>query len=363
MSPENNTSWLEVEHILADASVLEESMVQRVRERLPRASFRVLQPDEPLPSFPDPGKVLYLKHYQGRFLRWCPGTSRYRCCGYRIVHIGENCPLSCSYCILQAYFQDRLLKVWANEGDLFRELAEHFSRRPGERFRVGTGEFTDSLALESITGSTRDLVAFLAEFPNVCLELKTKVTDLSWMDRVQRPDRVLPAWSLNAPEIVASQERWTAPLEERLQAARECVRCGFRVCLHFDPIIAYPGWEQGYSRIVDAIFDYLRPKDIVYLSLGSFRCMPQLKEIIAVKWPQATYIHEEMVTGMDGKLRLLRPQRIGQLRYVADRLKRYGLGRQIYLCMESDEVWRAVLGWTPLDLGGLQRHLLELAFH
>ena len=362
MSPENNPSWLEVEHILADASVLEESMVQRVRERLPQASFRVLQPDEPLPRFPDPGKVLYLKHYQGRFLRWCPGTSRYRCCGYRIVHIGENCPLSCSYCILQAYFQDRVLKVWANEGDLFRELASYFGNRE-ERFRVGTGEFTDSLALESITGYSRELVAFLAEFPNVCLELKTKVTDLSWMDAVQRPDRVLPAWSLNAPEIVASQERGTASLEERLQAAADCAGKGFRVCLHFDPIIVYPGWEQGYRRIIDCIFDYLRPENIAYLSLGSFRCMPQLKELIAAGWPQATFIHEEMVTGMDGKLRLLRPQRIRQLRYVADRLKRYGLGRQIYLCMESDEVWRAALGWTPMDLGGLQRHLLELAFH
>lgn len=32
------------------------------------------------------------------------------------------------------------------------------------------------------------------------------------------------------------------------------------------------------------------------------------------------------------------------------------------LCMESDEIWQAVLGYTPKDLGGLQRHLLEQAF-
>jgi spore photoproduct lyase len=315
-----------------------------------------------MPRFPAEDKVLYCKDYRGRFLRWCPGTSRYRCCGYRIVHIGESCPLSCSYCILQAYFQDRLLKVWANEEDLFRELAAHFSRRPGERFRVGTGEFTDSLALEAVTGYSSDLVGFLARFPNVCLELKTKVADLSWVDAVRRPDRVLPAWSLNAPEVVASQERRTASLEERLRAAGECARRGFRVCLHFDPIIAYPGWEQGYSRVIDSIFDHLRPRDIAYLSLGSFRCMPQLKELIAARWPDASYIHEEMVSGLDGKLRLLRPKRIRQLRFVADRLKRFGLGKEIYLCMESDEVWRAALGWTPRDLGGLQRHLLELAF-
>jgi spore photoproduct lyase len=30
--------------------------------------------------------------------------------------------------------------------------------------------------------------------------------------------------------------------------------------------------------------------------------------------------------------------------------------------MESDEVWQAVLGRTPADLGGLYRHLMSRAF-
>jgi spore photoproduct lyase len=353
---------LGVERIVADPGLSGAPLVRRVRRRLPHASFRVLAEDEEPPASSG-GGVLHLKRYLGRFLRFCPGTSAYNCCGYRILHIGENCPLACSYCVLKTYFRDGALKVWANQEDLFRELEKELRARPERLYRAGTGEFTDSLALEGVTGYTRDLLSFLSHYPNVCLELKTKTADLSWIDAAHRPDRVLPAWSLNAPDVVSGEERGTAGLEQRLSAARECARNGFRICLHFDPVIYYPGWERGYARAADMIFDYLRPKDIAYLSLGSFRGMPELKGYIARNWPQSGYIHYgEFVRGLDGKMRLVRPLRARQLSFLAGRLRRFGLDEQLYLCMESDEVWRSVLGRTPGEMGGLARHLLRRTF-
>ncbi|MGM0645057.1 MAG: radical SAM protein [Thermodesulfobacteriota bacterium] len=348
--------------VLVDPAVADSAIAQRVRNHLPHVPWTVLKRDGELPERPGGEQTVYLKYYKGRFLRFCPGTRAYRCCGYRIVHIGENCPLSCTYCILQAYFQDRVLKVWANQHDLYTELDRAFSANPDRRYRLGTGEFTDSLALEPLTGYSRDLVGFLARYPHVCLELKSKVIDLSWMDAVHDPRRVLPAWSLNAPEIHDRQEAQTASLEERLQAARECASQGFRVCLHFDPIIRYPGWEVGYDRIVDMIFDYLRPADIAYMSLGSFRCMPELKPLIARNHPQARYIYDEFITGADEKLRLLRPLRVEQFRRIVRRLQARGLWEQLYFCMESDTVWRQVFGYTPRELGGLHNHLLRRSF-
>ena len=183
------------------------------------------------------------------------------------------------------------------------------------------------------------------------------------MDAVPDPSRVLPAWSMNAPEIVEREEQGAcASLEERLAAARTCAQAGFRVCLHFDPIIHFPGWREGYGRTVEMIFDHLRPKHIAYLSMGSFRHMPDLRRAIAENFPDSRYIHSEFITGLDGKQRLLRSLRVEQFRFLADALRRGGLDREIYLCMESDEVWRAVLGRTPADLGGLYRHLMGLAF-
>jgi len=212
---------------------------------------------------------LYLLNYKGKFFRKCPGTHFYNCCGYKIIHIGESCPLNCSYCILKAYFSHRCIKVWANIEDLFAELEKVFSDK-NRLFRCGTGEFTDSLALEYLTNYSFYLIEFLSNFENVILELKSKVVDLTWMDAVKDPTKVLPAWSLNSIDIPEKEEINTAPLEQRLIAAKKCVDLGFRVCLHFDPIIYYPGWEKGYMRTIEMIFDYLKPRDIAYLSLGSF---------------------------------------------------------------------------------------------
>jgi spore photoproduct lyase len=349
-----------ISQVWVDRQVKDAPLTQRVGRRLGHVPWTVLAQDEPLPQ--SSGRVLYLKHYKGAFWRWCPGTRCYRCCGYRIIHIGENCPLNCSYCILKSYFQDDVLKVWANQDDLFAELDREVKGNPQSYFRAGTGEFTDSLALEAITGYSRDLISYVNDCPNLCLELKTKVVDLSWMEGVKRPENILPAWSLNAPEIVHKEEDQTTTLEERLQGAKECAQSGFRVCLHFDPIIHFPGWEKGYGQVVDMIFDYLRPQDIAYLSLGSFRGMPELKAHIARNWPESKYIYDEFITGLDGKFRLLRPLRVKQFRFMVRKLQKHGLDRQIYFCMESDEVWRAVLGYTPADLGGLSRHLLAQAF-
>ncbi len=351
-----------IRHVVADEEVLDTPVATRVRAGLPEAEWHVRGPGQPFPLSGQDQNVLYLKRYLGRFLRFCPGTSKYRCCGYRIVHIGENCPLSCTYCILRAYFQDNVLKVWANQEDLWQELDREIGGRPDRLFRVGTGEFTDSLALEPLTGYSRDLIAFLTNYDNCCLELKTKTTDLSWMTEVRSPERVLPAWSLNAPEVVAREEKGAAGLQERLAAARECAQNGFRVCLHFDPVLCYPGWEEGYDTAVDMIRDYLRPRDIAYLSLGSFRCMPELARQLTSCEQRRDFLQQEFVTGLDGKLRLLRPLRTRQLRRIAERLRSRGIREQLYLCMESDEVWRDVLGYTPKDLGGLAHHLLLRAF-
>lgn len=356
-----------IERIFVDASMLNSPLASRVAEKLPDMPLEPVYPEagglpEVMKNLEGDGQYLYLKEYKGKFLRFCPGTKYYHCCGYRIIHIGENCPLACSYCILQAYFQDRIMKVWANQNDLFDELSQAFSSDPGKRYRVGTGEYTDSLALESLTGYSSALTSFLEDYPNVCLELKSKIIDLSWMENLTRSDRVLPAWSLNAPYIHDHEEFGTSSLEQRLEAAKICADNGFRVCLHFDPIIRFEGWREGYSRIVDMIFDYLKPENIAYMSLGSFRHMPHLKQVIEKNFPDTTYIYDEFITGNDNKMRLLRPLRVQQFKFIVDRLRKHGMDKQLYFCMESTENWQDVFGYTPADLGGLNNHLMAQAF-
>lgn len=344
--------------VYADPSAAGSPLALRVRAALPHLPFTVLDQGQSPPR-DQPGQIVHITSHKGRFLRPCPAAKRYRCCGYQIVHTGEGCPLDCSYCILKAYLKHRTLRVFANQETMYRDLARRFGQDQARPFRVGTGQFADSLALEPLTGQARDLVSFLGDFDNVTLELKSKVVDLTWMSAAVRPDRVLPAWSVNAPDITAGQEPGAASLPERLAAARQCAEAGFRVCLHFDPVIYYPGWEQGYARTVEMIRDYLRPRDVAYLSLGSLRFLPELGQAISAN---PLYAHGEYVGGLDGKRRLLRPLRVEQLRCLAGLLISAGFGPAIYLCMESDTVWREVLGRVPIGPDNLGRFLTARAF-
>jgi len=76
----------------------------------------IAQADDPVQK----GKeILFLTRNKGAFVKKCPGTSYYTCCGYKILHIGTFCSMDCSYCILQSYFHPPILQYFVNHKLLF----------------------------------------------------------------------------------------------------------------------------------------------------------------------------------------------------------------------------------------------------
>ena len=113
-----------------DEAVKHYPAVGAVREALASVPVSVV-PDaarlyDALSAMPDPiaaGKrVLFLTRNKGPFLKECPGTKSYICCGYQILHIGTYCTMDCAYCILQAYFHPPVLQYFVNQERLFEEL-------------------------------------------------------------------------------------------------------------------------------------------------------------------------------------------------------------------------------------------------
>ena len=178
---------------------------------------------------PDPvefGKqVLFLTRNQGAFIKDCPGTSEYLCCGYRILNIGTFCHMDCSYCILQAYFHPAVMQYFVNQEDLFSELSECF--RAGRIQRIGTGEFTDSLIWERWTRLSQKLVPVFGKQHTAVLELKTKTTAVKKLKGLSHHRKTIVSWSLNTPRVIATEERRTAALEARLKAAAACESWGY----------------------------------------------------------------------------------------------------------------------------------------
>ncbi|MDR2577247.1 MAG: hypothetical protein LBC70_00345 [Chitinispirillales bacterium] len=290
--------------------------------------------------------------HKGDFWKPCPGTSDdYLCCGYQILTPMTGCGMYCCYCVLQVYFDHQHQTFFENFDDLENEVhrkmgeyetagaaASHSSRR--HVVRIGTGEFSDSLFQETKLGLSKKVAAIFDRYDNVLVEFKTKSTDISTLNQIKTPKKAVIGFSVNTETVVSRLEKGTAPIIERLKAARRCADMGFNVAFHFDPVVWYNGWEEEYCQAVSMIYDHIGDvRKIAWCSMGGFRCMPSLKGELRRLGMDLPLFAGEMILGADGKLRYPRPLRVDFYRAIDSQFKKHQPGAPLYLCMESREVW------------------------
>ncbi|MCP4110455.1 MAG: DNA photolyase [Desulfobacteraceae bacterium] len=298
---------------------------------------------------------LFLTRNRGAFIKKCPGTRHYTCCGYKILHIGTYCFMDCSYCILQSYFHPPVLQYFVNHDEMLTELDSLFSENGIHR--VGTGEFTDSMIWELWTDLSGLLVPRFSAQSQAVLELKTKTTAIENLKHLNHNRKTIVAWSLNTSRVIQNEERGTASLSARLKAAAKCESWGYPLAFHFDPMVIYDGCEQDYREVAEQIFSHVSPDNIVWISLGAFRFITSLKPIIQKRFPKSKIVYGEFIQGLDGKMRYFKPLRIKLYQKMASWIKEIAPEVLIYFCMEDDEVWKKSLGFVPSEQGGLSEML------
>jgi spore photoproduct lyase len=305
-------------------------------------------------------EVLYLSANKGQFLKNCPGTKSYMCCGYKILHIGTFCTMDCSYCILQAYFHPPVLQFFVNHNDLESELDRFFelNKTPA---RIGTGEYTDSLIWERWSNLSEMLVSKFSNQKLSVLELKTKTVLIEKLKNVPHNRKTIIAWSLNTPRVIAQEEKHSAKLKSRLEAAARCESWDYPLAFHFDPLIYYDGCEADYRTVVQQLFATVSPANIVWISLGAFRFMPKLKPIIQKRFPESKAVYGEFVPGLDNKMRYFKPIRMSLYRNMINWIRDAAPNVCVYFCMEDGHIWERCLGFNPDERGGLSQILDERA--
>jgi len=367
-----------LDHLIVDAAVAGRPLARRILERWqgPPPSIvhdiaAVVEQSRQRDNAIALGKrTLLVTHRKGPFLSVCQGmTDRHHaCCAYRILNVFENCPMDCTYCILQGYLDSPLLVLYANLTDLADEIAcacrvpDHDRQgarptRPDQWLRIGTGELGDSLALDGLTGLSLDLMRIVEPFSNVVLEFKTKTAEIESLLSVTPPPNVVISWSLNTLRHIGNEEIGAPSLGERLDAARRCQNHGYRLGFHFDPLIFSPGWEEDYHAVVEALFDHIDPTRIVWMSLGALRFPPAMKRIIEERFPHSTITCGELVPSWDGKLRYFRPIRVTMYRKMLRWITTRAPDVVVYLCMESRQIWQDVFGWPPRGVADVAERL------
>ncbi|MDD2388784.1 MAG: DNA photolyase [Desulfobacterales bacterium] len=304
-------------------------------------------------------EVLFLTRNRGTFVRKCPGTRNYTCCDYMILHIGTFCTMDCSYCILQSYFHPPVLQYFVNQEDMLSELGDFFHKK--EMRRIGTGEYTDSLIWDFWDDLSAKLVPEFAKQSHAILEIKSKTVAIEALEHFDHRRKTIISWSVNTERIIRSDERLTSSLSARLKAASMCESWGYPVSFHFDPMVIYDGCETEYRQVIEGIFSHVSANNIAWISLGTFRFMPDLKQTIQKRFPDSTIVYGEFIPGLDGKMRYFKPVRIRLYRKIVSWIKEIAPEVVVYFCMEDDEVWKKSTGFLPSEKGGLPKMLDESA--
>jgi spore photoproduct lyase len=283
-------------------------------------------------------EVLILKKFKGRIFQKCPGSPEMICCNYYLLNTCFDCLYDCVYCFLNFYKNSFGITQFLCGDNIALEMNNLFHDE-NKIYRVGTGEFTDSLMFDEITGIGKMLIEKASEHENIMLELKTKSDNISHLLEIKNKGNAVIAWSINTEKNIELYENGTAGLTDRINAAKLCADAGFNIAFHFDPIIIGYNYIEDYLDTVNLLMESVDIKKIAWISMGCFRHVPVMKNIIQEKFPDEKLSIEEMFPGMDGKLRYLKKIRVETYRRLKEKIDSYPHKAFIYLCMETSDVW------------------------
>jgi len=331
-------------HIFVEKNTTNSFLVRRLREIFPAAKFSKITS---LKDYLCEHRRFQIKDYNKRqdavfivnkghdFFKKCPCTRQALACGYHIFNLGFGCIYECIYCYLQDYANGSGIILPANLDDFF----DKFNYRKKAGMRLGTGEFLDSLALDRITGYSIPIIKFFSAQKGVIFEFKTKGVEIGNILKTNHAGNIVVSWSLNPQSIIDENEYFTPSLNERLSAAAKCIKAGYRVGFHLDPIIYFNGWENEYKSLVENLFDRINFKRVAWISMGTFRFSRNLKQIIEKRFPENKILNEELVLGYDAKLRYSPSVRFEVYKTIKDMLFKKSPKLNLYLCMEDSSIW------------------------
>jgi len=325
-------------HFVIEQSVKDTALVQRLKSLYPNAQYTVTAKSKDFFG----KKSFTISDYNKRletftiikeeydFFKQCPCSKKSVSCGLHVVNLGSGCGFECTYCYLQDYINTPGIIIPANLEDFFDEFKKY-----KRDILICSGEITDSLIFDHMTGYSARIVNFFRPYPKTRFEFKTKGDNIENLLKVKGAENIIVGWSINPPFIIDSLEHYTASLDKRLKAAQKCVDHGYKVGFHFDPMIYYNHWEKDYYTLVKKIFDHIDPKRIDVISIGTLRMTPRLKKIIENRYPDNKILDEELLMSYDGKLRYPFEVRTQMYKKIDGWIKDYGRDVYTFLCMEE----------------------------
>ncbi|WP_375433196.1 spore photoproduct lyase family protein [uncultured Friedmanniella sp.] len=243
------------------------------------------------------------------------------------IDLAKGCPAHCQYCYLAGSLGGPpVTRVYANLDEVLAPIRTHAGRgtittgtdlrgHEGTTFELSC--YTDPLGIEHVTGSLTEAVRRVgagAYGDDVALRFTTKFDDVTELLTLDHQRRTRVRFSVNAPEVARRFDGGTAPLTARLTALRALALAGYPVGLTIAPVMAYPGWQQGYGALLDQVTTAVAgvPDLDLTAEIITHRFTPASKDVLLGWYPQTKL-------EMDEDVRTQKRSKFGGVKYVYPR--------------------------------------------
>ncbi len=269
----------------------------------------------------------------------CPvDGEKTRCCKLRTLDAIMQCSFGCSYCSVQAFYNENRIRIVSNLEKKLEEL-----EIGDDVWHIGTGQASDSLLYGDDYSTLSALSKFCLSHPKVIVELKSKAYRSDVFSR-KWPKNMVFTWSLNAPTIIEKEEHYTASLEKRIECARLARDNGNMVGFHIHPMFFFKGWRQEYESVARAVTSSFSPDDIMMISMGTLTFTKAVIRRLREGGRKSRVLEMELVKTA-GKYSYPLEKKEEMFRTLYSYFPSgYRENVFFYLCMEDPSLWMKTLG-------------------
>lgn len=224
---------------------------------------------------------------------------------------------------------------------LIKSLPKYYAANKKYLPWLNVSEYTDFLAIDSLTDFSSDLIKILDRHPDIQISMRTKSANVDNLMNCKSKTRMKIAINLSPQYAIDNYEIGTPSLKDRIEAAKKIqFSNGIQLKLVVEPIIAYDGYESDYLQLIDEIKKEINLNEVIDFSFGTVRYKTKLVNQINKSIPHnnLNLNGPTLVNYAKDRIRYEKSIRISIYQKILLRLKAYkNLVKR--LAAETPEMW------------------------
>ncbi len=209
-----------------------------------------------------------------------------------------GCIYNCEYCYLQGLYNSSNIVAFVNTNDFFKAIEDIDNGTPA---LICCSYDSDIIALDGILGTVALWFKFAFEHPHLTFELRTKCASLKPFQNTKPLPNVIIAYTIS-PDSASGYEKGTSASIERLKAAAELARNGWRVRICIEPILTPIIPIEEYMVLIEKIIDIHKTSPLEDIVLGEFRMNKPYFKTISERLPYSKIFHNPFVSEANGSI-------------------------------------------------------------